>query len=333
MSDLRIHIIQPLPKPEKRPSRLSALIVWMVAALGLLISSLLSLRLYTALDGLNAQAQILIVNLAYYLPFVALPVFLLAKRTPGLYEAYRPNPISLFNVISIVILAIVGVFFVNDITILWSIPFEELGLNLNTSVLPAAGNAQELVLSVITVAVVPAVCEEFLFRGALFSAFEAYGTKHAMWISSLLFMLVHASFLGAPSELILGMVISALVFWSDSIYAGLIYHTVHNTAAVVLEYMQNQWTGGAEAAGSLTILQSIGGIAGVIELLPSIALAVILIALTLKLFRIRGRLRGIVMEKPQRKALSAYEWLALIGGAICCAALYAGDMIIMLMEA
>lgn len=330
MSDLRIRIIEPLPKPEKRPSRFSALLIWAIAALGLILSSLLSGLLYPALGDLNPQVQLLIVNLVYYLPFVALPIFLLAKRTPGLYEAYRPNPISLFNVISIVILAILGVFFVNDISILWSIPFESLGLNPFISSLPAARNAHELLLSVITVAVIPAVCEEFLFRGVLLSAFERFGTKHAMRISSLLFMLVHASFVGAPSELILGMVIACIVFWTDSIYAGLIYHTVHNTTAVVLDYLQTQWTSGSEAAESLTMLQSIGGMAGVVGLALSIALTYFLVHLALKFFRLRGQLRGIVAEKRAKEALRGAEWAVLIVGALCCALLYASDFIVML---
>lgn len=330
MSDLHIRIVKPLPKPEKRPGRFGALLVWALAPVGLIVSSILISLFSPALSRLNPQVQLLVVNLAYYLPFLALPIFLLTRRTPGLYEAYRPNPISLFNVISIVILALLGVFFVNDITIIWSIPFEELGLNLVSSALPVAQNARELVLQVVSIAVIPAICEEFLFRGVLLSAFEAYGTKRAMWVSSLLFMLVHASFLGAPSELILGMVIAALVFWTDSIYAGLIYHTVHNTAAVVLDYLQNQWTVGAETAESLTMFESIGGFSGLFELLLSIALTGWLIAFALKTFRVRGQFRGIVMEKRQKEPLRAKEWLMLIAGALCCAALYAGDFITML---
>lgn len=330
MSDLRIRIIKPLPKPEKRPSRFSALLIWAIAALGLILSSLLSGLLYPLLDALNPQVQLLIINLVYYLPFVALPVFWLAKRTPGLYEAYRPNPISLFNVISIVILAMLGLFFVNDISILWAIPFEALGLNPFAASIPAAQNARELVLNVVTVAVIPAVCEEFLFRGALLSAFERSGTRHAMWISSLLFMLVHASFAGAPSELILGMVLAFIVVWSDSIYAGLIYHTVHNATAVVLDYLQAQWATGEEAAQSLTILQSIGGWAGVVELTFSIALTALLIHFTLKIFRVRGQLRGIVAEKRIKEALRPGEWAVLIVGVLCCILLYTSDFIVMM---
>ena len=330
MSDLRIFGVQPLPRPQKRPTRLSALLVWFIAALGLLVSSLLSTALAPALSGLNAQARLLIANLIYYLPFVVLPVFLLARRTPGLYEAYRPNPISLFDVVSITVLAVLGLFFVNDITLIWSIPFEKLGLNPYSAGLPAAQNARELVLSVITVAVVPAVCEEFLFRGAILSAFEAHGTKHAMWVTSILFMMIHASFIGAPSELILGMILAFVVIWTDSIYAGLIYHTVHNAAAVVLEYLQTRSTADVDAVRARSTFEAIGGMAGVVELLLSIALSAALILLTLKLMRMRGRLRGVCIEARKKQALRGSEWIVLLLGALCCVLLYATDFIAML---
>jgi len=330
MSDMRIIGIRPLPKPEKRPSRCSALILWAIAASGLVVSALLSSWFYPVLEGMGAYGQLLIANLLYYLPFVVLPVFLLARRTPELFEAYRPNPISLFNVISIVILAVLGVFFVNDLTVLWSIPFEELGWNIHSAGIPAAQNARELMLSVVVIAVIPAVCEEFLFRGVVLSAFEGHGTKHAAWVSAILFMLIHGTFFGAPTQLILGIVLAMLVFWSDSIYAGVIYHTVHNAAAVVLTYLQGRMAAEESIAEGTTLLQAIGGMTGILDLLFNIALSAMLILFTLRLFRLRGQLRGITAEVRRKEALGRREWIPLILGALSCLALYVLDFTVIL---
>lgn len=322
MSELRIHIRRRVPKPEKRPTRLSAFLLWAIAIAGLIAISPLGALLAPVIDKFNPHLQFLLVNLLYYLPFVALPAFLLARRTPGLYEAYRPNPISLFDTISIVILAVLGVFFVNDITVLWAIPFQKLGMNIYTTSLPAASTTGELMLSVITVAVLPGVCEEFLLRGVVLSAFEEEGTKRAMWISALLFMLMHGSMIGAPTQLILGLVLGFLVFWTNSIYAGLIYHTVHNASAVMLDFVQSHSVDPSAAPATGDLLQDIGGAAGVISLALGIVIIGAMISFSLKLFRLRGQLKGVTAETGTKKRLHAKEWALFIIGILLCIMLY-----------
>lgn len=326
MSDIRFIKITPLPKPEKRPSRKSALILWMLALLGLVVCSVVVQLMGEGLSGMNVQLQLLYANLVYYLPFVVLPLIVLAARNPGLYQAYRPNPISLFNTISIVILALLGVFFVNDITVLWSIPLQKLGLNVYASGIPAASNTGELMLSILTIAVIPAICEEFLFRGAILSAFEGHGTRHAVWISSILFMLIHGTVVGMPAQLILGAILATVMFWTDSIYAGLIYHTVHNAAAIILQYLQ----GASAGTDTGDLYTAIGGMAGVIDLLLSIVLSAALILLTLRLLSVRGQLMGVTLEPRQRSRMRTGEWIALIIGVILCADRYLADILSML---
>lgn len=326
MSDLHIHIDRRVPKPEKRPTRLSAFILWFIAAAGLLAFPFISPLLNPVLGGLNPHVQMLITNLLYYLLFAALPVFLLAKRTPGLYTAYRPNPISLFNTICVVVIALLGMFFANDLAVLWAIPLQKLGFDVLSSSLPAATNTFELMLSVLYVAVLPGVCEEFLFRGAILSAFEDEGTKRAMWFSSLLFMLVHGTIAGAPTQFILGLILSYLVVWTDSIYAGLIYHTTHNAAAVILQFAQDRTAAAAETPAQATILEMIGGMEGVGMLAMEVLFSGAMILLTLKMFRLRGRLSGIAAETGEKKPLRPAELAILMLGLMLCCALYALDI-------
>lgn len=329
MSEVRVRLIQPQPKPNVRPSRKNALMLWCIAMLGLIASSLL--LGFCLPESLLADSFVLqlISDLVYYLPFLVLPVVLLAKRKPGLSEAYRLNSrfLSPFMAILIAVLAVLGVFFVNDITLLWSIPFEQLGLNPLTGGIETAHNTRELLLSCLAVAVIPAICEEFLFRGVILSALERYGTKRAIWISALLFMLLHASFVGAPSELILGAIIAWLVFWCDSIYAGLIYHTVHNATIVALCFLQGD---AAETASELSTLESIGGLAGVVSVLIGTAITALMIRSILRTIRLRGQLRGIVMEKRQKERMTRGEKAFLALGIAGCVLLYAADVISML---
>lgn len=328
MSDLRFIKIEPLPKPEKRPSRFSAFLLWLIAAAGLIVSSLAVLPLGGLLAGMNPQMQTLATDILFYLPFVALPVILLTRREPGLAEAYRPNPISLLNVSLVAILAFVVLFMVNDITVLWSIPFQKLGLDIYSSGLAVPATRGELVLSILAVAVIPAVCEEFLFRGVILSALERYGTRHAVLLSSLLFALLHGSIVGAPAQFILGVILALLVFWTDSIYAGLIYHTVHNALAVILDYLQAQTPETAAATDDL--LQAIGGLTGLLDLSLGILCSAAVVLMFVRIFSMRGRLRGVTMEPRRREYLRRSEILVLLGGLALCALLYGLDVLWMM---
>lgn len=331
MSELHIHIDRRVPKPEHRPTRLSAFIIWLVATSGLLLFSFFGSLLEPLTGGLNPHVQLLISNLLYYLPFCVLPVFLLAKRTPGLYTAYRPNPISLFNTICVVVVALLGMFFANDLAVLWSIPLQKLGFDVLSTSLPAATNTFELALSVLYVAVLPGVCEEFLFRGAILPAFEEEGTKRAMRVSALLFMLVHGSITGAPTQFILGMILAYLVVWTDSIYAGLIYHTVHNAASILLQFAQDRAAAASDAAAQTTdLLELVGGMGGVGLLVMEILFSGAMILFSLKMFKLRGRLMGITAETGQKKRLRTIEWIVLLAGVGLCTALFAIDILYML---
>lgn len=326
MSEIHIHINRRVPKPSRRPTRLSALILWLIAAAGLILFPLLNPLLDPLIGRLNVHVQLLISNSLYYLVFAALPVFLLARRTPGLYMAYRPNPISLFNTISVVVIALLGMFFANDLAVLWSIPLQKLGFDVLSTNLPSATNTFELMLSVFYVAVLPGVCEEFLFRGAILPAFEEEGTKRAMWISALLFMMVHGTIAGAPTQFILGIILAFLVIWTDSIYAGLIYHTVHNAASILLQFAQEQALPADAAAQPADLLELVGGLEGVVVLAVEVLLSGAMIAFTLKMFRLRGRLAGITEEPCQKKPLAKWDIIVLVLGIILCCVLYVIDM-------
>lgn len=327
MSELHIRIVRRAPKPDRRPTRLNALVLWLSSACGLLIFPFFSAPLASLIGNFNPHVQMLISNLLYYIPFIVLPIIVLTLRRPGLYVAYRPNPISLFNVTCTVIIALLGVFFANDVATLWAIPLQKLGFNVFSSTLPVAANRFELMLSVLYAAVLPGICEEFLFRGALLSAFEEDGTRRAMWISSLLFMLVHGSVTGAPVQLILGMILSYVVVWTNSIYAGLIYHTVHNATSVLLQYAQNRALASGGATAEITdLLEYLGGIGGVGMLVVEILFFAAMILFSLKMFKFRGRLMGISEEPFKKRPLTAREWIILLLSIIACCLLYAMDI-------
>ena len=315
-------------RAEQRPTRKNALVLYLLSGIGLFAATLLLVALGGALSNADANLVNLGYNLFYYLCFLALPIALSVKRRPEMLNALRPNPISLPGVLLIVAMALLGVFLVNDVTVLWSIPFQKLGFNVNAGGLEVPFDRAGLMLCVIYVAVLPGVCEEFLYRGVLLSAFEEGGTRRAMVLTSLLFMLMHGSLIGAPAEFILGMIIASLVIYTDSIYAGLIYHTVHNAAMVVLQCMQQRMPSTAELPADY--LTAIGGLPGLLVLLVEVALTAAMLRLMLRIFRARAQLRGVRMVQGARLRLSRGEWALLIAGVLLTALMYVQDILLML---
>ena len=306
--------------------------MWVIAAAGLIAVGVLSYPLGRALTGMDVQLQALVLNLCYYLPFVALPAFLLARREEGMFAAYRPGSISIFGTIGVISLALLGLFFTTDLTALWSILLEALGLNVGGISLPMPTSSPGLMLCVLYVAVLPAVCEEFLFRGAILSAFERQGTRRAVLASAMLFALLHGSLAGLPAHLLLGLILGWLVVCCDSIYAGLIYHTTHNAASIILQFVVSRSDAGAAEATeeAARMLDIVGGFSGVLQLVVELALTGAMILFTLRIFRTTARLRGVSFAPSRREPLRLSEWSLLAVGILLAAVLYGSDIYSML---
>ena len=314
------------PATAPRPTRRSVLLLWVIAGAGLILSSLFSLLLYSVSGNANPQLQLLVNSLVYYLPFLALPVFLLVRRTPDMWQSLRPYPISLFSVLSIVSLALVGVFFMTDLTALWTILLEAAGLNAGGSSLAVPTNAPGLMLTVFCVAVLPGVCEEFLFRGVVLPAFERYGTRHAVLVTGAMFALLHGSLTGLPAHFLLGIIIGSLVVCCDSIYAGLIFHTAYNAATLILTSIANR---SANAAAEYArMLDAVGGLSGAAALLGEMLLMGAMMYFTLRMFRMTARLRKITFQPRHREPLRASEWALLAAGLLITLLLFAANLLL-----
>lgn len=91
-------------------------------------------------------------------------------------------------------------------------------------------------INLIVVALMPAICEEFFFRGFVFSSFSQSKTKKAqMWAvicSGVLFGFIHIDFIRVIPTSILGIALGYAVWKSGSIFIPMIMHFLNNAVAV-----------------------------------------------------------------------------------------------------
>lgn len=97
----------------------------------------------------------------------------------------------------------------------------------------------DFALNLLMIALVPAVCEEFFFRGCLQPVLAAmYRNVHlAVIISAVIFSLIHFQFYGFLPRMILGIILGYLFAWSNNLWYSVAAHLLNNGAQVVLLYL------------------------------------------------------------------------------------------------
>lgn len=99
-----------------------------------------------------------------------------------------------------------------------------------------ARNVFDVIINVFIIALLPAVCEEVCFRGAL-QRIMIHLTKNA-WtgiiFTSILFSALHLQFQGFLPRMFLGMILGAIYWYSGSLWPSIIAHFVNNAIQVVV---------------------------------------------------------------------------------------------------
>ena len=284
-----------------RPTLFAASGFVLLAAVGLWVSTLLELLLP------NAGATL--INALYYLPFTVLPVGLYMLRRPGLGAGMRLNAPPLLPTLSAALLGLLSVYVASLISAAWAAGLDALGLRSLGGV-PVPGNERELIASVLSLAAVPAVCEELLFRGFVLSAWESRGTRYAIGVTAVLFALLHGNLYGIPAYLLVGAVAGFLAFALDSVYAAMVYHTVYNTACLVIPYLAAGQAGGDVAIDA----------AAIFSLAVQAVMIAAMMAMTMMTLRLRARHAGIVAIPRIRRPLEGRDQAMLLAAVLAMVA-------------
>ncbi len=314
----------------RRPAILSANALYLLAAAGIPFLSVV-LAALMGLMGLKATDQALLTptSLIYYPFLIGLPVFLYAFRREGVARSMRLNPLTPGMAMVSVLAALAGVMTALALGSLWMLALEGLGARLVDQSLPVAKTTGALAMLVITSCMMPGVFEELLFRGFILGAWERRGTKYALVVSTMLFAALHGSILGLPMQIVLGFAIGYLVINTDSLYAGMIYHTVHNAALVVLSQVQQP---AADAAGQ-TLYESVGGMAGVMLLALQVVVYGGVFWAILAVSGWHREKRGRTFEQIERIDRTKLNWqelLVLLAGLVTVGAMYLLDLLQMI---
>lgn len=114
---------------------------------------------------------------------------------------------------------------------------EELAAKL-TQAFVKADTLDVLWVNILVIAVLPAIGEEFLFRGVLQNFVRlTTGKKHfAVWMIAIVFSAFHGQFYGFIPRLILGAALGYAYLFTGNLWISIVMHFVNNAFAVVSSY-------------------------------------------------------------------------------------------------
>lgn len=125
----------------------------------------------------------------------------------------------------------------NYITSAYVTFFDSAGVELSAPEYSVPSGLPGRIVYAISIAVVPALVEEFAIRGAVLQPLRKYGDKFAILASAIVFAALHGNLIQAPFALIAGIVLGYTVCITNSIWTGVLIHFCNNMYAVITEFM------------------------------------------------------------------------------------------------
>jgi membrane protease YdiL (CAAX protease family) len=257
-------------KPENTPF-VQLLFLLLFAIVGLVVFAVLAFAVVfftSGMEGLQAAASsspkaigsIKLLLVAQQIGLFLVPAVFLAvierKKLSSFYGLVAPkvNWLLLVAVLSVCWMPIIGLSMEwNQKMILpeflkgienWMRTMEDANAKTTEAILKM-NTIGDMMVNLFVIAVTPAICEEFIFRGAIQrTIFRIKSNPHvAIWISAAIFSAIHFQFYGFLPRLLLGAAFGYVYFWTGSIWYAVFAHFLNNAYAVCAAYylqMNNQ---------------------------------------------------------------------------------------------
>lgn len=113
-------------------------------------------------------------------------------------------------------------------------------LNIKQTNIPYKFDMQGFLVSIISLAILPAIFEELLFRGIIFKGLRQKGKVFAICVSALMFTLLHFSINQTIYPFVMGLLLGCIMWHENNILYTIIAHFVSNLLSLIFSYF-NWW--------------------------------------------------------------------------------------------
>ncbi len=125
----------------------------------------------------------------------------------------------------------------NYVTAFFSTFMAIFGYSLSSPDVGLPTGVTGIILTVVQVVFVAALVEELSLRGYVMGNLRPYGNGFAIFISSLIFALIHGNLVQAPFALVAGFAIGYFSIRTETIWTGILIHAGNNLFSVALSYI------------------------------------------------------------------------------------------------
>lgn len=189
---------------------------------------------------MNTSVGYLISALSLY--FVMLLIFFFFNKGKENKITGKINPTKLIMYIGIAIASFISLYPI--ITCVDTLLFK---IGVKISNLPYPLTTSNYFLSLISLVVAPAVCEELLFRGIIFKGLKKHGKIFSIIISASMFCIFHMSISQSVYPILMGLLLGVIMFYENNIYYCIAVHLTNNFLSLTLSYFKinlifNHWS-------------------------------------------------------------------------------------------
>lgn len=230
------------PRMKREKAGIRTISIWsgIGVLLAFVVSFLLSLagyipgfrEAYNSSELFEIGYDILTSLLFIGVPFI-ISYYALRKRTAFALPYCRPHNKRSFGLL--IVMGIAGSFLANYVVVILAAILSAGGLEMVSPDYSSPETVLGNILYIIYISVVPAMTEEFAFRGVIMQPLRKYGDKFAIVMSALVFGLMHGNAVQAVFAFIVGIVIGYAVVVTGSMWTGIIIHFFNNFVSALLD--------------------------------------------------------------------------------------------------
>lgn len=187
-------------------------------------------------DSLSLIPDMLLNGVISLVGFGAVALIFCKVTRTDLNEILPGEKVPLKKLVGVVIIGFAISLSANYIAQIFSVDLGIFGLETTyTSSETGSTSWFEHIAYIITVAFVPAVTEEFVFRGCIMGRLKKFGDGFALFASALLFALMHGNLSQAPFALVVGLGLGWAVIYTGSVIPSMLIHFVNNFMSVIYD--------------------------------------------------------------------------------------------------
>lgn len=208
-----------------------------------LIQNILSLIIYSSPIGsiyendpaMQSVVIIFLSVLGLLVPFAVCGYFINKGKNTPMVDFRKPVSIPLM--LSATALGFFICLAGNYVTSIFVDLMSNVGIELSAPEYSTPSDFSGRLIYTLSIAVVPALVEEFAVRGVILQPLRKYGDRFAILASALIFAVMHGNLIQAPFALIAGIGIGYAVCITNSIWTGILIHFCNNLYSVIIEFL------------------------------------------------------------------------------------------------